>query len=81
MIERRVVVTGIGAVTPFGVGVKRYWENISRGNSAASLITSFDVSNLPSLFLFTCCFIVSQISIYTIIFIKITYLYSSSHGT
>lgn len=50
MIERRVVVTGIGAVTPFGVGVKRFWENISRGNSAASLITSFDVSNLPTQF-------------------------------
>ncbi len=50
MAERRVVVTGIGAVTPFGVGAATYWENLAQGNSAASLITSFDVSELPTKF-------------------------------
>lgn len=50
MAERRVVVTGIGAVTPFGVGAAKFWENLVQGNSAASLITSFDVSELPTKF-------------------------------
>ena len=50
MTDRCVVISGTGVVTPFGVGVKRFWENISRGNTAASLITSFDVSKLPTKF-------------------------------
>ncbi len=50
MIDRRVVITGMGTVTPFGVGAKKYWENIVSGNSSASLITTFDVSNLPTQF-------------------------------
>jgi len=50
MTERGVVVTGIGAVTPYGVGRKEFWENIAAGASAAALITSFDVSSLPTQF-------------------------------
>lgn len=50
MNGRRVVVTGIGAVTPFGVGTKTFWENLANGNSGASMITSFDVSKLPTQF-------------------------------
>ncbi|MCK4774456.1 MAG: beta-ketoacyl-[acyl-carrier-protein] synthase family protein, partial [Candidatus Krumholzibacteria bacterium] len=47
MSDLRVVITGMGLVTPFGVGTQVFWENIARGNSAASLIDSFDASHLP----------------------------------
>ncbi len=50
MSDRRVVITGIGAVTPFGVGVKKLWNNVIAGNSAAVPITSVDVSKLPTRF-------------------------------
>ena len=50
MLERRVAITGMGSVTPFGVGVSRFRDNLFRGNSAASLITSFDTSRLPTKF-------------------------------
>lgn len=41
---RRVVVTGMGAVTPFGVGVDLFWDNLVKGNSAIKPITITDVS-------------------------------------
>src|SRR4029079_1498557 len=40
----RVVVTGIGVVSPFGVGRERYWEHVSRGCSGTRAITGFDAS-------------------------------------
>jgi 3-oxoacyl-[acyl-carrier-protein] synthase II len=40
----RVVVTGIGAVSPFGVGRERFWDHISRGCSGTRTITEFDAS-------------------------------------
>ncbi len=43
---KRVVVTGIGAVTPLGNDVATFWENIVKGKSGAARITRFD----PSLF-------------------------------
>src|SRR5712691_3594059 len=42
--ESRVVITGIGVVSPFGVGRERFWEHISRGCSATRAITDFDAS-------------------------------------
>jgi 3-oxoacyl-[acyl-carrier-protein] synthase II len=45
---RRVVVTGLGAITPLGVGVKTNWERLTNAESGISAIQSFDVSDLPS---------------------------------
>lgn len=44
MTKRRVVVTGLGAVTPVGVGVAATWESIVSGKSGISRITHFDAS-------------------------------------
>ena len=40
----RVAITGIGVVSPFGVGRERYWKGISSGESATRAISSFDAS-------------------------------------
>ncbi|MDE3037794.1 MAG: beta-ketoacyl-ACP synthase II [Pseudomonadota bacterium] len=45
---RRVVVTGLGLVTPLGCGVKATWDNIVAGRSGLSAITQFDISDLPA---------------------------------
>lgn len=50
MNERRVVVTGAGVVSPFGIGKNIYWDNIREGRSSASLISLFDVTDLPTKF-------------------------------
>jgi len=50
MDERRVVITGMGAITPFGVGARKFWENLGQGNSGATLITAFEVADLPTRF-------------------------------
>ncbi len=42
--RRRVVVTGIGAVTPIGLCAEEFWENSLKGMSGATGITSFDVT-------------------------------------
>jgi 3-oxoacyl-[acyl-carrier-protein] synthase II len=49
MIElRRVVVTGLGLVSPLGVGIKQNWDRLVAGESGVRAIQSFDVSDLPS---------------------------------
>ena len=40
----RVVITGIGVVSPFGVGRELFWEQVSRGSSGTRAITEFDAS-------------------------------------
>src|SRR5215471_5810702 len=45
---RRVVVTGIGIVSPLGVGVEHVWRKLVKGESGISSIQSFDVSDLPA---------------------------------
>jgi len=45
---RRVVITGLGLVTPLGCGVKESWDNIIASRSGLSAITSIDVSDLPA---------------------------------
>jgi 3-oxoacyl-[acyl-carrier-protein] synthase II len=47
-VKRRVVVTGLGAVTPLGIGVEETWKNIKAGKSGIGKITKFDASTLPS---------------------------------
>jgi 3-oxoacyl-[acyl-carrier-protein] synthase II len=44
---RRVVITGIGCVTPLGLGKEQFWQAIHEGRSGVEKITRFDVSDLP----------------------------------
>lgn len=48
MKRKRVVVTGLGAVSPLGIGVKETWEKVKAGESGIGPITKFDASTLPS---------------------------------
>jgi 3-oxoacyl-[acyl-carrier-protein] synthase II len=48
--QRRVVVTGIGAVTPLGNDAETYWKNLTAGESGAAPITLFDASEFPVTF-------------------------------
>ncbi len=48
MNHRRVVVTGLGIVSPIGLGVKENWENITAGKSGIGDITLFDASTFSS---------------------------------
>ncbi|GIV45796.1 MAG: 3-oxoacyl-[acyl-carrier-protein] synthase 2 [Ignavibacterium sp.] len=50
MEKRRVVVTGMGAVTPIGIGVKEYWQGLIEGRNGVDLITHFDASNFDTKF-------------------------------
>lgn len=46
--QRRVVVTGLGLVTPLGSGVEHNWRRLIAGESGLGAIQSFDVSDLPA---------------------------------
>jgi 3-oxoacyl-[acyl-carrier-protein] synthase II len=48
MAKRRVVVTGLGLVTPIGMGVTESWKNAINGVSGITKITKFDSSNFAS---------------------------------
>ena len=48
MTKRRVVVTGLGLITPVGIGVLESWANIINGQSGIGKITKFDCSAFPS---------------------------------
>ncbi|MDX2222697.1 MAG: beta-ketoacyl synthase N-terminal-like domain-containing protein, partial [Rhodospirillaceae bacterium] len=45
--SRRVVVTGLGMVTPLGAGVKGNWDDLIAGKSGIAGITRFAVDDLP----------------------------------
>ncbi|MBA2654847.1 MAG: beta-ketoacyl-ACP synthase II [Gammaproteobacteria bacterium] len=47
MAKRRVVVTGMGMITPLGLTVKETWEGITAGKSGIRLIKHFDASESP----------------------------------
>jgi len=46
--KRRVVVTGLGIVSPIGVGVAENWKNIIAGRSGIGAVTLYDAGQLPS---------------------------------
>jgi 3-oxoacyl-[acyl-carrier-protein] synthase II len=48
MSKRRVVVTGLGVVSPVGIGVKTAWDNLVAGKSGITQITKFDTSAFAS---------------------------------
>jgi 3-oxoacyl-[acyl-carrier-protein] synthase II len=45
--DRTVVITGIGPVTPIGIGVDAFWEGATTGRNGIGPITRFDASDLP----------------------------------
>ena len=47
MAPPRVVISGIGVVSTFGVGRERFWDHVSRGCSGTRGVTQFDVSSFP----------------------------------
>lgn len=50
MSKRRVVITGLGILSPVGNGLDQAWDNIINGRSGIGPITKFDASLLPSRF-------------------------------
>ncbi len=48
MSERRVVITGMGVVSPVGLTVKEYWDSLLAGKSGINKVTRFDVSQFDS---------------------------------
>ena len=50
MNARRVVITGLGVISPYGIGADTYWNNLVKGNSAAKMIDTFDAFGLPTRF-------------------------------
>lgn len=47
MNSQRVVITGMGCVTPIGTGVEHFWKGLSSGTVGAGPITHFDASDFP----------------------------------
>lgn len=50
MGNRRVVVTGMGAVTPIGIGIAEYWKGLIEGKNGVGLITKFDATKFDTKF-------------------------------
>jgi len=46
-MKRRVVITGIGVISPIGIGKTAFWNGLIEGRSGIKPITQFDVSNFP----------------------------------
>lgn len=46
--HRKVVITGIGLVSPIGIGKRHFWKSLVEGRSGARKISSFDVSSYPT---------------------------------
>ncbi len=50
MSKRRVVITGIGVITPIGNNVNEFWEGLISGRNGAGPITKFDTTNFATKF-------------------------------
>ena len=48
MEQKRVVVTGLGAITPLGTGVLKFWEGLKTGRNGVGLVTQFDCSAIAT---------------------------------
>jgi len=48
MTRRRVVVTGVGVISPIGIGKERFWASLMEGRSGVGLITRFDASGFDT---------------------------------
>lgn len=48
MEKKRVVVTGMGVISPVGTGLNKFWDSLVKGKSGIDKITRFDTSDLPS---------------------------------
>jgi 3-oxoacyl-[acyl-carrier-protein] synthase II len=46
-MRSRIAITGIGVVSPYGVGRERFWDHVTRGVSGTRVIHEFDVSSMP----------------------------------
>lgn len=46
-MKKKLVITGMGALTPIGIGVDAYWENLRAGRTGIDFITSVDTEELP----------------------------------
>lgn len=46
--KRRVVITGLGALTPIGIGLEAFWQGLVSGHSGAGEITQFDASDFDT---------------------------------
>ena len=46
--ERRVVITGLGLISPLGVGTDAYWSALADGRGAVQKISAFPVEDLPN---------------------------------
>src|SRR5262245_15991974 len=46
--RRRVVITGVGVVSPLGTGVEKNWQALMEGRSGVGLVTRFDASDFPT---------------------------------
>ena len=46
-MKRRVVVTGMGVVSPVGVGTRLFWKSLTSGKSGIDTVTKFDTTDFP----------------------------------
>lgn len=46
-MKRRVAITGLGVVSPLGIGLEAFWTNLMAGKSGISTINSFDITDFP----------------------------------
>ena len=47
-MKRRVVITGMGVVTPIGIGIEAFWDSLKNGRSGVGRLTFFDTTDYPS---------------------------------
>ena len=46
-MDKKLVITGMGAVTPIGIGVGEYWDNLMAGKTGIDYIKTIDTEELP----------------------------------